>query len=166
MKIIVISDTHIPKRAKKLPEQLIVNLKQADLIIHAGDWQILEVYQELAGYGEVQGVIGNVDGQDIQERFPEKLIIEVHPFKIGVVHGHGKKLTTERRSLDAFKGEQVDCIVFGHSHIPVIKKTDDILLFNPGSVTDKRRQPCYSYGILTIKEDTIKAEHIFFDDKS
>ncbi len=66
----------MPNRAKKLPEQLKEDLKQADLIIHAGDWQTEEVYHELARYGEVQGVIGNVDGPNIQERFLEKLIIE------------------------------------------------------------------------------------------
>lgn len=165
MKIVVISDTHIPTRAKKLPDRIISDLQSANLIIHAGDWQTLEVYNELSKYGEVKGVVGNVDDANVQAHFPEKIILDLNGKKIGVVHGHGKGLTTERRVLEAFKDENVDCIIFGHSHIPVLKKLNDILLFNPGSATDKRRQPNYSYGILTIK-NSIVAEHVFFGSKA
>lgn len=164
MKITVISDTHIPKRAKKLPDRILYDLQTADLIIHAGDWQTIEVYHELSQYGKVKGVYGNVDNAEVQAKLPEKLLIELNGHKIGVVHGHGKKLTTERRAQKAFENANVNCIIFGHSHVPVLKKTNGILLFNPGSATDKRRQPNYSYGILTIKKE-IRAKHIYFDDK-
>ncbi|MFC3884165.1 metallophosphoesterase family protein [Bacillus songklensis] len=164
MKIIVVSDTHMPKRAKKLPARFVKDLELADLIIHAGDWQTMGVYEELSRYARVEGVIGNVDGPDMQQRFGEKLILDVNGFKIGVVHGHGQKLTTERRALAAFENEEIDCLIFGHSHIPVLKETDGVLLFNPGSPTDKRRQPHFSYGILTI-EETIHAEHVFYENK-
>lgn len=163
MKIIVISDTHIPKKAKKIPEQMIPDLLGSDLIIHAGDWQTIDVYKDLSLYGEVKGVTGNVDNVEIQSHFPEKLLFEVYGHKIGVVHGHGKRLTTERRALEAFEKDNVDCIIFGHSHIPMLKAVDGVLLFNPGSATDKRRQPNYSYGILTIG-DEIVAEHVYFNN--
>jgi putative phosphoesterase len=165
VKVVVISDTHIPKKANTLPARLQIDLKKADLIIHAGDWQTLDVLEELSNYAEVKGVYGNVDGKEIQEHLPEKLIININDKIIGIVHGHGKRLTTEKRALEAFKDIKVDCIIFGHSHIPVIKEVDGILLFNPGSSTDKRRQQQYSYGILTVNQ-SIHAELVYFDDKS
>ncbi len=164
MKIVVVSDTHIPKRAKKLPQQILPDLQNSELIIHAGDWQTIEVYHELAQFCEVKGVSGNVDSDEVKALFPEKIVLEIHGHKIGVVHGHGQRLTTEKRALAAFKGENVNCIIFGHSHIPLLKNVGDILLFNPGSATDKRRQKQYSYGVLTIS-DEIKAKHVYFEDK-
>ncbi|UOE92481.1 metallophosphoesterase [Alkalihalobacillus sp. LMS39] len=158
MNIFVISDTHIPKKAKQLPEAFISRIDEADLIIHAGDWQTMDVYTTLQKYCSVKGVIGNVDGSDMHEHFNETLTIHINGFTIGVVHGHGKKGTTEQRAINAFRDEHVDCIIFGHSHIPVQKKLDNILLFNPGSLTDKRRQRQYSYGILTVNEK-IEATH-------
>lgn len=165
MKIIVVSDTHMPKKAKKLPKKLIEALEYADLIIHAGDWQTIEVYEELSNYARVEGVAGNVDGPDIEQHFQDKLILSLAGFNIGIVHGHGQKGTTEKRALSAFDGEELDCLIYGHSHIPVLKKQDGMLIFNPGSPTDKRRQPYFSYGILVL-EETIHAEHIFFEDKN
>jgi putative phosphoesterase len=161
MKVVVLSDTHMPKRAKKLPSRLIEELKEADLIIHAGDWQTIDVYNDLKNYGKVIGVFGNVDGPEIKEIFGEKALIKEHGYKIGITHGHGKGKTTEKRALLAFNSELVDCIIFGHSHIPIKKYEDGILLFNPGSPTDKRRQGKYSFGVLKIGE-TLEAEHIFF----
>lgn len=165
MKVIVVSDTHIPKRAKKLPKKLVEALEDTDLIIHAGDWQTIEVYEELSKYAKVEGVVGNVDGSDIEQHFQDKLILPLAGFNIGVVHGHGQKGTTEKRALSAFDGEDLDCLIYGHSHIPVLKEQDGMLIFNPGSPTDKRRQPYFSYGILVI-EETIRAEHIFFEEKN
>ncbi|HZG71445.1 MAG TPA: metallophosphoesterase family protein [Chondromyces sp.] len=164
MRIIVVADTHFPKRGKKLPEKLIDGLKKADLIIHAGDWLIKEVYDELSTYTQVKGVVGNQDDKEMAF-LPEKQLIEAEGWKIGVVHGHGDKSTTEKRALAAFSDEKVDCIIFGHSHIPYLKYEKGILLFNPGSATDKRRVPYYSYGVLTLDEEGIHAEHRFYKDK-
>ncbi|MFD0050072.1 metallophosphoesterase family protein [Actinomycetes bacterium NPDC127524] len=164
MKIIVLSDTHMPKKAKKFPSPLLKELKNADLIIHAGDWQTIAVYNDLRKYGKVEGVYGNVDSQQILERFPDKQILTVKQFKIGLIHGHGKKWTTEKRALIAFKDDDVDMIIYGHSHIPKITHENKCLLFNPGSPTDKRRQMQYSFGIVTAGE-TLQAKHVFFDDK-
>ncbi|SFC67773.1 hypothetical protein SAMN05443252_105223 [Bacillus sp. OV322] len=164
MKIIVLSDTHMPKKAKKLPSPLLKELENADLIIHAGDWQTIEVYNELRKYGKVEGVYGNVDSEQILEKFPDKQILTVKQFKIGLIHGHGKKWTTEKRALYAFKDDNVDMIIYGHSHIPKITQENKCMLFNPGSPTDKRRQKQYSFGIVTAG-NTLEAEHIFFDEK-
>ncbi|MRH45098.1 YfcE family phosphodiesterase [Aquibacillus halophilus] len=165
MRIAIIADTHMPKRAKSLPKKLIEELVNVDLILHAGDWQTKDVWQELTRYAPVEGVIGNVDNQDLHNLFGKRQVFDFGKLSIGLIHGDGKSKTTEKRALDAFAFEDVDIIIFGHSHIPVLKEQDDIILFNPGSPTDKRRQPMYSYGIIEIQE-TILLKHVFFEDKS
>lgn len=161
-KIIIVSDTHIPSRAKSLPGILTKECADADLIIHAGDWQTLDVFFELSAYAETVGVTGNVDPWEILDRFGRKKILTVDSLKIGVVHGDGAGKTTEQRALQAFADDDVDLIVFGHSHIPIKKEIDGRVLFNPGSPTDKRRQAQYSFGILKIGE-IWELEHVFFD---
>ena len=163
--IAVISDTHMPRMAKRLPEELVKGLSGSDLIIHAGDWADESVYEELLNYAPVTGVSGNADAADITERFGPVERLSVGGCSIGVVHGHGRKGTTESRALAAFDGENPDCIIYGHSHIPVMKYAGSTLIFNPGSPTDKRRQPRYSYGLLKIEQGVLSARHVFFDSK-
>lgn len=164
MRIVVLSDTHMPKKARNLPKRLVQDLETADAIIHSGDWQTVELYQELRQYADVIGVTGNVDSAELKKLLSPKEIMKAGGYSIGVVHGHGTGKTTEKRALDAFKTDQIDCIVYGHSHIPIKKETNGILLLNPGSPTDKRRQKEFSYGILTIGEK-LEADHVFFTDK-
>ena len=161
-KIVIVSDTHIPNRGKKLPQPLVDACEGADFIIHAGDWQILDVYHELSAYAETDGVAGNVDPWDIVDRFGRKKIFTFGDLKIGVVHGDGFRKTTEQRALDSFEGENVDIIVFGHSHQPLMREMNGLTLFNPGSPTDKRREPQYSFGLLEIS-DKWELKHVFFD---
>ena len=161
MKMVVLSDTHLPKRKRGLPQRVIDELTNVDMIIHAGDWQTIDVYHQLQTYGEVEGVYGNVDDEEIIELLPAKKIIEAGGFRFGITHGHGTGRTTEKRAIEAFEGEKVDCIIFGHSHIPVLRYEGDILIFNPGSPTDKRKQKMFSFGLITIS-DKIAAEHIYF----
>ncbi|MCA0988245.1 metallophosphoesterase family protein [Guptibacillus algicola] len=166
MNIIIISDTHMPRKGKSLPLSLVKELEQSDLIIHAGDWQTLDVYEELKQYAPISGVYGNVDDNDIRERFEFKEIIECSSLKIGITHGHGRNKTTEKRAVDLFEDDDVDVIIFGHSHIPVHKEYDGRIIFNPGSPTDKRRQPMFSFGKLTFTEGKpFKLEHVYFDDR-
>ncbi|KKK37283.1 phosphodiesterase [Mesobacillus campisalis] len=164
MKIVVVSDTHIPKRAKKFPQPLICEMETADLIIHAGDWQTFEVYQELSAYGNVTGVTGNVDSPELGRVLNSRELVAIEGFKIGVVHGHGRGKSTVNRAKSAFAGEKVDCIIFGHSHIPMYKEEDGVILFNPGSATDKRRQGKFSFGLINLG-NTIEAHHIYYPDK-
>jgi uncharacterized protein len=161
MKIVVLSDTHLPKRNRGLPPRLLEELQDVDLIIHAGDWQTIDVYHQLQTYGRVEGVYGNVDNDDVTRLLPSKKIVEAGGFRIGITHGHGKGKTTEKRAIAAFEGEKVDCIIFGHSHIPVKRYEDNLLIFNPGSPTDKRRQKFFSFGVISLS-DKITAEHIYF----
>ncbi|TFJ91778.1 metallophosphoesterase family protein [Lentibacillus salicampi] len=164
MKIVVTADTHL-KEAGKLPTRLAMELQSADFIIHAGDLKSPDVYTELLEYGDVTGVYGNIDGDDIRGHLPAKQTLDVAGFTIGVVHGHGDKKTTEKRALEAFNDDQPDVIIFGHSHIPMIRYLKKQLLLNPGSPTDKRALPYYSFAILEVT-DEIHAELIFFKDKN
>lgn len=162
MKIIVTSDTHLPAKNRKLPSELLDACKTADLIIHAGDWSAMEVYEKLLTYAKVIGVYGNVDVPEVQAFFPRYNRIDVKGFRIGIVHGHGEKKTTEKRALEAFANEDVDILIFGHSHIPMIRYFGKVMLMNPGSPTYKRNLPYYSYGILEIEEQ-IKASLVYFE---
>ena len=161
MKIVIMSDTHMPKKGRGFPSQLIEDLESSDLIIHAGDFQTIEVYNSIMKYGDLIGVVGNVDDEKLQAILPKRQVIELFGVKIGIVHGDGKGKTTEKRAMEAFIDEQVDIIIFGHSHIPYLRYTNGILLFNPGSPTDKRKLPFFSYGILTMEKGW-RMEHIFF----
>ncbi|MFC0015918.1 MULTISPECIES: metallophosphoesterase family protein [Allobacillus] len=161
MKAIVIGDTHMPKKAEGLSKRLVSELGQADLIIHTGDWSSLDVYEELSRFAEVKGVKGNVDNVEIVERFPKKLLLTVKGFRIGVIHGDGTTGTTEKRALKAFEDDDVDVVLFGHSHIPYLRFHQKTLLINPGSPTDKRKVPVNSFVVLTI-EETIETSFKFF----
>ena len=165
LKIIALSDTHMPRMAKGLPPTLVKELKDADFILHAGDWQTEAVYEELSKFAPVDGVCGNVDKEEMIERFGMKKILAFSGFRIGLVHGHGRKGTTEQRALAAFKEENIDLIIFGHSHIPVLKEIEGLTLLNPGSPTDKRRQPSYSFAIIRIGKE-MKVEHVYYQSKS
>lgn len=164
MRIIVVSDTHMPRRrVKGLPEQLNNAIRDADLILHAGDWCDMATVDALSPYAPLEGVAGNNDGEALIKRFGYRKIVTVGDVRIGIVHGHGVKGTTESRSREAFARESPDVIVFGHSHIPLLKEMNGILLFNPGSPTDKRRQAKYSFGILEVDGRDIRASHLLFD---
>ncbi|MGG1575586.1 metallophosphoesterase family protein [Fictibacillus sp. NRS-1165] len=165
MRIVVISDTHMPKKSKKLPGRLLADLKTADLIVHAGDWETPELFSQLQFYAPVKGVTGNVDDPELKDILSEKIMFDFKGFTFGVVHGHGKRQTTEKRAISAFSDESVDCIIFGHSHIPKLYHRNGVLMFNPGSPTDKRREKYFSHGIITI-DQVLHAQHVFYSDKN
>ncbi|WP_311082849.1 metallophosphoesterase family protein [Paenibacillus polymyxa] len=165
MKIIVLSDTHMPHRGKTLPSRLVQELKSSDLILHAGDWTDWFVYERLAEFAPVQGIAGNNDGMDIVERLGYQRIVEAEGKRIGMVHGHGWRGTTENIALNTFKGETLDCLIYGHSHIPVVKTIDGQLVLNPGSPTDKRGEDEYSFIVLTIEAGQMEAELVLYPDK-
>ncbi|QAY68350.1 metallophosphoesterase family protein [Paenibacillus protaetiae] len=168
MKIVIVSDTHMPRMAKSLPAALVQQLEGADLILHAGDWTTLLVYHELARYAPVKGVAGNNDGEALVAKFGLKRIVNAGGKRFGLVHGHGpvRSRTALQTALAAFDGEQVDAVIFGHSHVPYMKRHEGVLLFNPGSPTAKRKQPLYSFGVWQLNGGELRARHVFFADKS
>jgi hypothetical protein len=153
--------------AKQLPSGLVRELESADLILHAGDWTSEEVYESLSRYAPTEGVAGNNDGEAIIRKFGYRKKLQCENVTIGIVHGHSfiAGRTALQEALSAFAPDEVDVIVFGHSHIPYNEKHGNILLFNPGSPTDKRRQPRYSFGIMEISGSRIKAWHVYDDKK-
>ncbi|RAJ00944.1 MULTISPECIES: metallophosphoesterase [Paenibacillus] len=165
MKIIVISDTHLPRRARKLPDPLVEALSDADLILHAGDWSDWSVHKLLSAYAPIEGVAGNTDPPEIGQKLGFSRIVEADGLRLGLVHGHLGSKSTEQNAIHTFAGQQVDAVIFGHSHIPVMHTVNDVLIFNPGSPTDRRFQPQYSFGIMTTNLGKLQAEHVFYDVK-
>jgi uncharacterized protein len=163
-KILILADTHMPKKGNALPDQIISALKEGvDFIIHAGDWSEKSVYEELSLYAPVYGVKGNVEMDEWDKQLPDKEVLQAEEIKIAIVHGHlGKGRTTPDRAYQSCIDEEPDLIVFGHSHIPYMEKRDKIMLFNPGSPTDKRRQKKFSYGLLTIDSNDFQLQHYYF----
>lgn len=160
VRIGVISDTHIPYRAKAIPPIVFDLFRGVDMILHAGDLVTLDVMTELEAIAPLYAVYGNVDPPEVVERLPKKREILVEGLRIGLVHGDGPGGSTPERALAAFTG--VDCVVFGHSHTPMCQRAGQTLLFNPGSATDRRREPQHSVGILTVAGGKIDGEIIRF----
>ncbi len=119
--------------------------------------------RQLEAVAPVAAVYGNRDSEELKQILPEQRIIESDKFRIGVLHGHGDKGTTLQRLPDFFKGEGLDCIIFGHSHIPYNQRVGETLYFNPGSPTVKKRQRFGSVGIITLGEE-IQSKLVFLKD--
>lgn len=149
-RLVLLSDTHIPKRARDLPANLWREIESADLVIHAGDWVDLETLDTLERRSRsVLAVYGNNDGPELQARLPEVARKTVDGVRIAVVHETGPASNRERR-MDAAFGH-TDLLVFGHSHIPWDTVTPEgMRLLNPGSPTDRRRQPVGTFMTVDI----------------
>ena len=163
MRIVATADTHMPKRVKTLPYALQAMLEKADQIIHAGDITKSDILDMLAAFAPVTAVAGNADDAALREMLVERRILRAGRFRIGVCHGHGTRGKTLERALDAFNGQHVDAVVFGHSHIQYLGIHDGVLALNPGSPTDKRLSPYYSYGMIEAGE-TLSARIVYFDE--
>lgn len=161
MLIAILSDTHL-RAGKTLPTIVWEKLEGVDLIIHAGDILNLEFLGDLRTLAPVEAVRGNCDGWELSS-LPEQKIIQCEGIRMGITHGaYGLGKTTLERALRTFEAGTVDLIIFGHSHIPYEGWHEGVFLFNPGSPTDKRREPKYSFGLIEVKEKEINARHIYF----
>lgn len=162
MRIGVISDTHVPARARQLPATLFDIFDGVELILHAGDLVEERILRELSAIAPVEAVAGNMDGWDLHQRLGRKKVLELAGYRVGLIHGDiGRdRDKTPQRALAAFACDKVHCVVFGHSHQPHHELVNGVLLFNPGSPTDRRRSPRHSCGLLTLG-DTLSAELIY-----
>ncbi|WP_369036936.1 metallophosphoesterase family protein [Streptomyces adonidis] len=153
MRLLLLSDTHLPKRARELPTQLLTELPHTDVVIHAGDWVDTPTLDLLeARSRRLIGVYGNNDGPDLRARLPEVAYADLGGLRLGVVHETGPAQGREARCTTRFP--DLDVLVFGHSHIPWDTTTDTGLrLLNPGSPTDRRRQPHCTYMTATVTHD-------------
>jgi putative phosphoesterase len=162
MHVVVISDTHVLAAPRTLPAELVADLERADLIVHAGDIASAAFLAELRRYAPVEAVYGNADEVELTRVLPQRLKIEVLGRPLGVVHGDGARGTTLGRARAAFAKDEVDVVVFGHSHFPYRGYAGRTLLFNPGSPTDRRASPKFSYGRLVLNEHgRLTAGHVF-----
>jgi putative phosphoesterase len=156
-RLLLISDTHLPKRAKVLPAEVWAEVERADAVLHAGDWvtaSLLDEVQERADL--VIGVYGNNDGDDLRARLPEIARFEFDGIRFAMIHETGAATKREER-MDA-KFPDADIVVFGHSHIPWDSVTPGgRRLLNPGSPTDRRRQPACTYMIVDTGGEGIAA---------
>lgn len=151
MKIGVISDTHIPDRSKDLPKEILEAFKNVDMVIHAGDLVDLSVIDQLKRVcPNVKAVWGNMDPEEVKRRLPQKEIIKLGNYTIGLTHGYGPPKNLIEIMADIFKDDKPDIIIFGHAHAPTNEKRGNVLYFNPGSPTDKIFSPYNSYGIIEI----------------
>lgn len=169
----MVSDTHLPRFGRRLPRALVDGIRAADvaLILHAGDWTEPLAADLLAQLAAVDGVAGNNDGDEVRERFGSRRIVEVDGCRIGVTHGHlGLARTTRDRALEAFAGEPepLGAIVFGHSHQPLIDRLPDgRWLVNPGSPTDKRTQPRFTWVVLEVTAGVLATPRLVaYDERS
>lgn len=144
-KLLLLADTHLPKRARDLPAQVWQAIADADVVIHAGDWvseALLDALEQRAR--RLVGVCGNNDGAGLRARLPKVARVALGGVRFAVIHETGTAAGRERRCEAAFS--DVDVLVFGHSHIPWDTTTSKGLrLLNPGSPTDRRRQPFCTY---------------------
>jgi uncharacterized protein len=159
VQIAVISDTHLPRGTRRLPEDCVARLKAADLIVHAGDLIRLSVLRELEAYGPVAAVHGNVDDDEVRRTLPAVTSVEAAGAKIAVIHdagaAKGRVARLRRRFPDA------DAVIFGHSHLPLHERAaDGFQIFNPGSPTERRRAPRHTMGVATVEEGRVSFELI------
>ncbi|PXY28828.1 metallophosphoesterase family protein [Prauserella flavalba] len=152
MRLLIIADTHVPKRAKDLPAEVWAEVGQADVVVHAGDWVTVGLLDELESRSRrLIGVYGNNDGAALRARLPEVARAELEGLRLAVVHETGAATGREQRCARDFSG--TDVLVFGHSHIPWDTVADTGLrLLNPGSPTDRRRQPHCTYLTATVAD--------------
>jgi len=154
LKIVVLSDTHIPRVSTDLPGKVYDEIKGADMILHAGDFVDREVLDALKKLKKVHAVYGNMDSPELRRILKEKEVIQAGNFKIGLIHGYG----APRDLIGTVKAEfpGVDAIVFGHSHEPANVVKDGILFFNPGSPTDTVFAAKKTFGILEVTDKKIE----------
>ena len=151
MRLLLIADTHIPQRARALPPEVWTEVDRADVVIHAGDWVDVATLDRLEDRAKrVVGVAGNNDGPELRARLGEYVRVELEGVRVGVVHETGP--STRRTERMAREYPDLDVLVFGHSHIPWdTTAATGLRILNPGSPTDRRRQPAGSYMIATVE---------------
>jgi putative phosphoesterase len=149
VQIAIISDTHLPRGHRRLPDACVARLRSADLIVHGGDLMRISVLRDLQALGTVVAVHGNVDDDAVRAELPAMTVLDAEGVCIGVIHdagpAHGRLSRMRARFPDA------GAVVFGHSHIPLHETGDDgFQIFNPGSPTERRRAPHHTMGVARV----------------
>jgi len=156
LRVVLVADTHLPKRARALPDRLWRDVESADVVVHAGDWVeelLLDELEERSS--RVVGVYSNNDGPELRSRLPEVARVTLGGVRVAVVHETGQAKGREERCQELYG--DADLLVFGHSHIPWdTTAPGGLRLLNPGSPTDRRRQPFCTYMTLVLGDGRIQ----------
>jgi putative phosphoesterase len=159
MRVVALADTHAPRRWKSCPPPVAEQLRGADLILHAGDVCTAAVLDELAQYAPVLAVAGNNDGADVAAwGAPPTLQADLDGLQVAMIHDSGVAAGRLPRLRRRFPGAGL--VVFGHSHIPLDDEASGLRIFNPGSPTDRRRQPHGTVGVLRIESGQVAEARI------
>jgi uncharacterized protein len=159
MRVVALADTHAPRRWKSCPPPVAEQLRGADLILHAGDVCTAAVLDELAQYAPVLAVAGNNDGPDVAAwGAPPTLQADLDGLRVAMIHDSGAAAGRLPRLRRRFPGAGL--VVFGHSHIPLDDEAGGLRIFNPGSPTDRRRQPHGTVGVLRIESGQVAEARI------
>jgi hypothetical protein len=160
--IAVIADTHMPRGRRALPDACVERMRAADLIVHAGDFTAPEALAEIEALGPpVAAVHGNVDAPELRRRLPETRTIDAEGARIAVVHDAGPARGRLERMRLRFP--DAAAVVFGHSHMPLHEERDGFQIFNPGSPTDRRRQPRHTMGVARAEGGRVAFELVPLD---
>jgi putative phosphoesterase len=158
MLIAVISDTHLPRGARRLPDACVERIAAADLLLHAGDIATLDVLYELEAIGPpVVAVHGNVDSMELRGMLPAERVVEAAGARIAMLHDAGPRQGRLERMRRRFEG-RAEAVVFGHSHIPLHEQREGFQIFNPGSPTERRRAPSHTMGLARVREGRVEFE--------
>lgn len=161
----VISDTHIYAGSQReIPPGVVRLFRRAhvNLIIHLGDANTKDVLDELAEIAPLIAVVGNNDDDDLQYTVPQTTRFMVGDCSFAAIHGHGGRSARDV-AIERWAGK-VNCVLFGHSHLPLIEKYGDTVLFNPGSATDRRWHPHFGVGIITVDKSGIHPDLVLYEN--
>jgi uncharacterized protein len=161
--IALISDTHLPRGARRLPDACLERIRAADLLLHAGDFVAASVLAELESLSArgVAAVHGNVDEPALRQALPRRRVVEAGGARIGMVHDAGPgggRLARLRRWFP-----ETDAVVFGHSHLPLHEREEGFQIFNPGSPTERRRAPAHTMGLGRVRGERFEFELVELD---
>jgi uncharacterized protein len=164
MLVAVISDTHMPRGGRRLPEACVERIAAADLLLHAGDLMTAEVLRELEAIGPpVLAVHGNMDSAELRRLLPGERVVEAGGTRIAMVHDAGPRTGRLERMRRRF-GDRADAVVFGHSHLPLHERAKDgFQIFNPGSPTERRRARAHTMGLAAVGADGLSFELVVLD---
>jgi putative phosphoesterase len=156
-RVAVISDTHLPRGARALPDECVRLLRSADLVLHGGDFVSAAFLEDLRALGPpVEGVCGNMDEPALKSALPRERVVEVGGVRIAMVHDAGARAGREARLAARF----ADCeaVVYGHTHVPQVERFQHLWVLNPGSPTERRRAPVHTMLVLRIRGMRITPE--------
>ena len=164
----LVSDTHLPRFGRALPRALEDGLRAAGVsrILHMGDMTDPIAIPLFEAIAPLEAVAGNNDPEDVWARYGRRKIVEIDGVRIGMVHGdEGRGRNAHQNAIAAFDGEVADVILYGHSHRPLVERRGHQIVANPGSPTDKRMMPTFSYGILRIAEGKPYVTLAYYDTR-